>query len=68
MLRESYQGVGHRSHLDRRNWISVDLDSDVPPDEIQALIAHSWDQVAASLTRKQKAELELLGSQRRVGS
>ena len=62
LLRETYRGVGHRSHLDRRFWISVDLDSDVPADEIAALVAHSWDQVAATLTRKQRAELGLVAS------
>jgi predicted DNA-binding protein (MmcQ/YjbR family) len=61
VLRESYSGVGHRSHLDRRYWISVDLDADVPADEIEALVAHSWDQVAATLTRKQREELASLG-------
>ena len=58
LLREQYQGVGHRSHLDRRYWISVDLDADVPAAEIEALVAHSWDQVAMTLTKKQRAELE----------
>lgn len=60
ILRETYSGVGHRSHLDRRFWISVDLDADVPAEEIRALVAHSWDQVAATLTRKQRTELEVL--------
>src|ERR1044072_7056950 len=45
LLRDQYAGVGHRSHLDRRFWISVDLDSDVPPDEIEKLIHHSYDLV-----------------------
>lgn len=67
ILRETYSGIGHRSHLDRRFWISVDLDADVPADEIHALIAHSWDQVAATLTRKQKADLALLGAERGAG-
>ena len=57
LLRETYRGIGHRSHLDRRYWISVDLDADVPAEEIRALVAHSWDQVAAGLTRKQREEL-----------
>ena len=57
VLREQYQGVGHRSHLDRRFWISVTLDSDVPADEIARLIAHSYDQVSSKLTKKQRAEL-----------
>ncbi len=61
VLRGHYQGVGHRSHLDRRFWISVDLDSDVPASEIVRMVGHSYEQVCAGLTRKQKAELEALG-------
>ena len=60
VLRGQYQGIGHRSHLDRRFWISVDLDSDVPASEIERLVDHSYEQVCAGLTRKQKAELEAL--------
>jgi len=56
LLRQSYGGIGHRSHLDRRFWISIDLDSDVPMDEIRKLIAGSYDLIYASLTRKQKEE------------
>ncbi len=58
LLRGQYSGVGHRSHLDRRFWIAVDLDADVPPDEVERLCAHSYDQVCAGLTRKQKAVLK----------
>jgi predicted DNA-binding protein (MmcQ/YjbR family) len=57
MLRETYEGVGHRSHLDPRYWISIALDADVPAEEVEALVAHSWDQVAATLTRKQREGL-----------
>ncbi len=60
VLRGHYRGVGHRSHLDRRFWISVDLDSDVPESEVRRLAGHSYEQVCAGLTRKQKAELEAL--------
>jgi predicted DNA-binding protein (MmcQ/YjbR family) len=64
VLREQYAGVGHRSHLDRRFWISVSLgaDSDVPAAETARLIAHSYDLVAAKLTRQQKAELTALSA------
>lgn len=62
ILREQYAGVGHRSHLDRRFWISVGFDADVPSDEIERLAAHSYDLVCAKLTRKQKAELEALSA------
>lgn len=62
VLREQYAGVGHRSHLDRRFWISIDLDSDVPADEIERLVCGSYDLVRAGLTKKQKSELEALSS------
>lgn len=51
-LRAQYMGVGHRSHLDRRFWISVDLAADVPMKEIKRLAGHSYDLVCATLTKK----------------
>ena len=57
VLREQYAGVGHRSHLDRRHWISVSLDADVPQAEIERLADQSYDLVCAGLTRKQMAQL-----------
>ena len=57
-LREQYRGLGHRSHLDPRFWIAVDLDADVPEDEVRRLVDHSYDLVRAGLTKKQRAELE----------
>jgi predicted DNA-binding protein (MmcQ/YjbR family) len=61
-LREQYAGVGHRSHLDRRYWISVTLDADVPVAEIKRLVGHSYELVCSSLTRKQQAALAELPS------
>jgi predicted DNA-binding protein (MmcQ/YjbR family) len=60
MLRAQYEGVGHRSHLDRRFWISVSLDADVPPATVKRLAAQSYDLVCAGLTKKQLAELAKL--------
>jgi predicted DNA-binding protein (MmcQ/YjbR family) len=57
MLKETYAGVGHRSHLDRRFWICVALDADVPPEEIDRLVDQSHDLIHASLTRKQREAL-----------
>jgi predicted DNA-binding protein (MmcQ/YjbR family) len=62
ILREQYAGIGHRSHLDRRFWISINLEADVPPEEVERLAAASYDLVCAGLTRKQKAELAALAS------
>jgi predicted DNA-binding protein (MmcQ/YjbR family) len=62
LLRDRYAGIGHRSHLDRRFWISVSLDADVPVREVKKMIAQSHDLVCAGLTRKQKDELKALSS------
>jgi predicted DNA-binding protein (MmcQ/YjbR family) len=64
MLRAQYTGVGHRSHLDRRYWISVTLDADVPTTEIKRLVSQSYDLVCSQLTVKQKVELSVLTSRR----
>ena len=61
ILKEQYAGVGHRSHLDRRYWICVSLDADVPAEEIERLAAGSYELVRAALTKRQKAELDALG-------
>jgi predicted DNA-binding protein (MmcQ/YjbR family) len=60
VLKATWAGVGHRSHLDPRSWISVELDADVPADEVARLVDQSYDLVRASLTRKQRAELEAM--------
>ncbi len=52
VLRERYAGIGHRSHLDRRYWISVTLDADVPSKEIKRLVTQSYDLVCGKLHRK----------------
>ena len=57
VLLETYTGVGHRSHLDRRFWVCVKLDADVPAREVKRLIEGSYDLVCAGLTRKQQLEL-----------
>ena len=57
ILRETYSGVGRRSHLDTRFWISVNMDADVPPETVERLAGQSYELVCAGLTKKQKAEL-----------
>jgi len=60
MLREKYAGIAHRSHLDKRFWISVKLDADVPAKEVVALCSASYDLVCSKLTKKQLAALAAL--------
>ena len=60
ILREQYAGVGdHRTHLSR-NWMRVALDADVPPEEVERIVASSYALVCAGLTKKQRAELAAL--------
>ena len=60
ILREQYRGIGdHRTHLSR-NWMRVALDADVPPEEVERLVASSYALVCAGLTKKQRAELAAL--------
>ncbi len=62
ILRGQYAGVGHRYHLDRRHWISVRLDADVPAEEVERLADHSYELVCAKLTRAQRSELAEVSS------
>jgi predicted DNA-binding protein (MmcQ/YjbR family) len=62
LLRGQYRGIGHRSHLDPRHWISIDLDGDVPMDEAERLVSGSYALIRAGLPRKQQAELDALSS------
>ena len=62
ILREQYKGVGdHRTHLSR-SWMRVALDEDVPPEEVERLVASSYALVCSGLTKKQKAELAALSA------
>jgi predicted DNA-binding protein (MmcQ/YjbR family) len=54
MLKEMYGGVGHKTHLDRRHWIAVELDADVPLREVQRLVAVSYDLVRAGTEKPAK--------------
>jgi predicted DNA-binding protein (MmcQ/YjbR family) len=57
ILKEQYAGIGHRSHLDRRFWICITLDADVPEAEARRLVDASYDLVRITLTKKQQAAL-----------
>jgi predicted DNA-binding protein (MmcQ/YjbR family) len=54
MLKARYNGVGHKTHLDRRHWIAVELDADVPAKEVQRLASLSHDLVRAAAEKPVK--------------
>lgn len=58
ILRDRYSGITPGYHLNKRHWITVALDDDVPADEVLRLTGHSYDLVRAALPRKLKVELE----------
>ncbi|MEI9885020.1 MAG: MmcQ/YjbR family DNA-binding protein [Rhizomicrobium sp.] len=45
ILKAKYAGVGHKTHLNPRHWIAVEIDSDVPAKEIERLADLSHDLV-----------------------
>jgi predicted DNA-binding protein (MmcQ/YjbR family) len=57
VLKDQYSGIGRRSHLDPRFWMSVLLEADVPADEIVRLAEASYALVCEGLTKKQQAAL-----------
>lgn len=58
ILREQYEAVGKRTHLDPRHWIAIDLEGDMPAEEIAGHARGSYDLVVAGLSAKQRAALE----------
>ena len=62
IMREQYTSIAKRTHLNARLWISIDLNGDMPTEEIERLAAHSYDLVCAVLTRRQRAELGEAGA------
>ncbi len=60
-LREQYpEGIIPGYHSNKKHWNTVMTDAGVPDDLQRDLIDHSYDLVAAGLTKKLKDELEKL--------
>lgn len=56
-LRERYEGISPGWHMDKRHWISVRFDSDVPEGLLRELVGQSYELAVAHLTKKQRAGL-----------
>lgn len=56
-LQERYRGVEPAYHMNKRHWIGVRFDSDVPDPVIRELVRDAYERVAGSLTGKQREEL-----------
>lgn len=59
-LRERYASIRPGYHMNKRHWISVDFDGDVPDSLHRELIAHAYRQTAKGLTLKMRRQLSLI--------
>lgn len=57
-LRERYPAVQPGYHMNKKHWITVSMDGSIPDKLLWQWIGHSYDLVAAGLTKKQKQALE----------
>lgn len=57
-LRDNYEGIRPGYHMNKRHWVSVYFDSDVPDETIKELVKQSYDIVVASLSKKEKEALQ----------
>lgn len=57
-LQDRYNGVVPGWHMNKRHWISVYYNSDVPNDVFKQLIENSYKLVFKSLTKKKQIEIE----------
>lgn len=58
-LQDKYEGIKPGYHMNKKHWISVYFDADVPEKTIKELVKQSHDMVAASLSKsKRKEEIE----------
>lgn len=44
-LREQYSAIVEGYHLNKRHWITITLDSDVPDEQVRQLVCDSYDLV-----------------------
>jgi predicted DNA-binding protein (MmcQ/YjbR family) len=57
-LIRSVNGIGPGYHMNKKHWVTVQLDGTVPDDHVRELIAESHAIVVASLTRRVRLGLE----------
>lgn len=56
-LQERYEGITPGYHMDKKYWISVHFDRDVPDAVIRELVRRSYEEVAAHLPKKQRERI-----------
>lgn len=59
-LQARYMGIRPGWHMNKKYWISVYFEQDVPDSLIRELVKASYDLLAGSLTKKEREELDSL--------
>lgn len=57
LMREQYSAITPGYHTDKRHWVTIRQDADLPDAEIERLIDHAYDLVRSKLTKAVKATL-----------
>lgn len=60
VLRDNYRSVAPAYHMNKRHWITVTVDGEIPDDEVRDLIDASYDLVVSGLPRRHKDTLARL--------
>lgn len=57
-LQEAYQGIKPGWHMNKRHWMSVYFNQDVPDNAIKELVQQSYDIVYRSLPKNEKDSIQ----------
>ena len=57
-LREEFPAVIPGYHMNKKHWNTIIIDGSITDNKLQKLIDHSYDLVAASLSKKDQVELK----------
>lgn len=57
-LQDRYEGIKPGYHMNKRHWMSVYFDKDVPEKTIKELVRQSYDRVVASLSKKEREAVQ----------
>ncbi len=60
ILREQYAAVSPGYHMNKKHWITVELDGSVPDSKLKEWIVQSYTHVIAKLTRRERLAMESL--------
>ena len=64
ILRAEHACITPGYHLNKRHWITVEIDGSLGDDDILGLVEHSYERVRSNLTRAERARLDEHDEQR----